>query len=91
LANLAVVTVVNMHEAKTRLSELVARAEAGEEIVIARSGTEAVRLVPVTGRPGPKRVGGDLAGRVALPTAEEWAESDQAVLELFDEILQDER
>jgi len=84
------VTVVNMHEAKTRLSELVARAEAGEEIVIARSGTEAVRLVPVRGRPGPKRVGGDLAGRVALPTDDEWAESDRAVLQLFDESLDEE-
>jgi len=91
LANLAVVAVVNMHEAKSRLSELVARAEAGEEIVIARSGAEAVRLVPVAGRPGPKRVGGDLAGRVALPTDEEWAESDRAVLELFDESLKDSR
>ena len=27
---------VNMHDAKTQLSDLVARAEAGEEIVIAR-------------------------------------------------------
>ena len=84
-------TVVNMHEAKTRLSELVARAEAGEEIVIARSGTEAVRLVPVAGRPSPKRVGGDLVGRMALPTGEEWVESDRVVLELFDESLNDER
>jgi prevent-host-death family protein len=36
-----------MHEAKTRLSQLVERAEAGEEIVIARNGKPAVRLVPV--------------------------------------------
>ena len=41
-----------MHEAKTTLSQLVERAEAGEEIIIARNGTPAVRLVPVvkTGR-----------------------------------------
>ncbi len=39
---------VGMHEAKTTLSALVARAEAGEDIVIARNGTPAVRLVPVT-------------------------------------------
>lgn len=38
---------VNMHEAKTQLSALVARAEAGEEIVIANAGTPRVRLVPV--------------------------------------------
>lgn len=36
---------VNMHEAKTRLSELVARVENGEEVVIARDGKPAVRLV----------------------------------------------
>ncbi|MBO0981764.1 type II toxin-antitoxin system Phd/YefM family antitoxin [Microbacterium sp. SD291] len=32
-------TTVNVQEAKTRLSELLRRVEAGEEIVIARSGT----------------------------------------------------
>jgi prevent-host-death family protein len=36
-----------MHEAKTKLSQLVERAEAGEDIVIARNGKPAVRLVPV--------------------------------------------
>lgn len=40
-----------MHEAKTRLSQLVERAEAGEEIVIARNGKPAVRLVPVEEEP----------------------------------------
>ena len=45
-------TIVNMHDAKTQLSDLVARAEAGEEIVIARRNKPAVRLVRVaaTGR-----------------------------------------
>ena len=38
---------VNMHDAKTQLSDLVARAEAGEEIFIARRNKPAVRLVPV--------------------------------------------
>jgi prevent-host-death family protein len=36
-----------MHEAKTNLSQLVARAEAGEDIVIARNGKPVARLVPV--------------------------------------------
>ena len=40
-------TEVGMHEAKTKLSQLVERAEAGEEIVIARNGTPVARLVPV--------------------------------------------
>jgi prevent-host-death family protein len=49
--------VVNVQEAKTRLSELLARAERGEEVVIARSGTPVARLVPVGGPP-PRRFGG---------------------------------
>ncbi len=39
--------IINMHDAKTRLSDLVARAQAGEVIVIARRNRPAVRLVPV--------------------------------------------
>ncbi len=38
---------VNIHDAKTRLSSLIARAEAGEEIIIARANKPVVRLVPV--------------------------------------------
>ena len=36
---------VNVHEAKTHLSRLLAEVEAGEEIVIARDGTPVARLV----------------------------------------------
>jgi prevent-host-death family protein len=36
-----------MHEAKTKLSQLVERAEAGEDIVIARNGKPVARLVPI--------------------------------------------
>ena len=38
---------IGMHEAKTQLSKLVERAQAGEDIVIARNGTPVVRLTPV--------------------------------------------
>jgi prevent-host-death family protein len=37
---------VGMHEAKSQLSKLVERAQAGEEIVITRRGEPAARLVP---------------------------------------------
>jgi prevent-host-death family protein len=57
--------VVNMHDAKTRLSELVAAAERGEEVVIARDGTPAVRLVPVAAEYAPVRLG-VLAGEIEL-------------------------
>ena len=39
--------IVNIHAAKTNLSKLIERAEAGEEVVIARNGKPAVRLTPV--------------------------------------------
>jgi prevent-host-death family protein len=38
---------VNIYDAKTRLSELVDRAESGEEIVIAKAGRPVARLVPL--------------------------------------------
>ena len=38
--------VINIHAAKTRLSRLVARAEKGERIVIARNGKPVAQLGP---------------------------------------------
>ena len=38
---------VNVHEAKTHLSELLDRALRGEEVIISRSGRPLVRLVPI--------------------------------------------
>lgn len=40
--------VANIHNAKTNLSKLIERAEAGEDVVIARNGKPAVRLTPLT-------------------------------------------
>lgn len=50
---------VNVHEAKTHLSRLLARVEAGEEIVISRGGVPVARLVPVARRPAPRALGMD--------------------------------
>ena len=50
---------INIAEAKAKLSELVARAEAGEEVIIARAGKPSVTLRPVevAERPGKRRLG----------------------------------
>ena len=40
-------TTVNMHEAKTTLSKLVARAQDGKETIIAIAGKPAARIVPL--------------------------------------------
>ena len=37
---------VNVGDAKAHLSQLIARAEAGEEVIIARDGVPAARIVP---------------------------------------------
>ena len=39
-------TVINVHAAKTHLSQLLERAHAGEEIIIAKAGKPYARLVP---------------------------------------------
>ena len=60
---------VNIHEAKTHLSRLVERVEAGEEIVIARGGRPVARLVPLGRRTRPRELG-SLRGKVWL--APDW-------------------
>jgi prevent-host-death family protein len=59
-------TQVGMHEAKTKLSKLVKRAEAGEDIVIARNGKPVARLVPVAGTNSLAALHGALRGRIHL-------------------------
>lgn len=48
---------VNIHEAKTSLSKLIERVEAGEEIIIARGGTPVAKLVALKPRRAPRRLG----------------------------------
>jgi prevent-host-death family protein len=49
---------VNIHEAKTHLSKLVERVQAGEEFVIAKAGRPAARLVPIDTASRPVKIGG---------------------------------
>ena len=50
---------VNIHEAKTHLSQLLSRAALGEEIIIAKAGKPIVRLVPVEEPPQDRILGQD--------------------------------
>lgn len=52
---------INIHEAKTHLSRLVERVQAGEEIIIAKAGRPAARLVPIEGAGKPVKIGGHKA------------------------------
>jgi prevent-host-death family protein len=59
---------VNIHEAKTHLSRLVARAAAGEPFVIAKAGKPMVRVVPFDSPLiGHERRLGFLAGQIRVP------------------------
>ncbi|MFN3879142.1 MAG: type II toxin-antitoxin system Phd/YefM family antitoxin [Brevundimonas sp.] len=59
-------TVVTVHHAKTHLSKLIAAAERGEEVVIARGDKPAVRIVPFEPAAKPDRKPGRLKGVVAM-------------------------
>lgn len=59
--------VYNVHAAKTKLSQLIEQACAGEEVVIARNNEPVVKLVPVQQRPKPQF--GSLKGQVVMHEA----------------------
>ncbi|HLZ64947.1 MAG TPA: type II toxin-antitoxin system Phd/YefM family antitoxin [Aliidongia sp.] len=58
-------TVVTIHNAKTHLSQLLARVEAGEEIILARGKEPIARIVPFQPR-AVKREFGALRGIVSV-------------------------
>ncbi|CAN7282995.1 type II toxin-antitoxin system Phd/YefM family antitoxin [Bosea sp. LjRoot237] len=78
-------TVVNVHEAKTNLSRLIEQALRGEEVVIARNGVPAVRLVQVEAetRTKPKRQGGFLKGQI-VEIDPDWWKPDDELADLFE-------
>lgn len=53
----------NVHEAKTRFSELLDRVQRGEEVVIAKAGKPCARLVPIY--PAGTREPGAFRGRIS--------------------------
>jgi len=55
------VTKVNTYEAKAKLSELLRRAQQGEDIVIAQAGVPIARLVPIRSESSQSRLGLDTA------------------------------
>ena len=58
-------TTVAIQAAEASLSQLVARAEAGEEIVLARGDEPVARIVPIQPKTG-KRQFGALKGKIAI-------------------------
>lgn len=56
---------VNIHQAKTQLSQLLRRVAEGEEVIIARSGKPIARLTPMES--APKRLLGLDEGLFVVP------------------------
>jgi prevent-host-death family protein len=73
---------VNVHAAKTHLSRLLEEVEAGEEIVLARSGRPVARLVPFKPAREP-RVPGAWRGRVRL--APDFDTTPESLIAAFEE------
>lgn len=73
-------TVVNMHEAKSSLSKLVAKAAEGEEVVIAKAGKPVAKLVKYDEKPKRREVG-FLKGKVKILPG--FDEMDEEIEKLF--------
>jgi len=76
--------IANISEAKTNLSQLIKRALAGDEVIIARANEPLVKLTPVTQDVSP-RVGGFWAGQVKF--IGDWDEADREIEAMFEESI----
>lgn len=73
---------VNVHEAKTHFSKLLALVKEGEEIIIAKAGKPVARLVPFAEQPH-KRIPGTAKGKIVVaPDFEE--PLPESIQELFE-------
>jgi prevent-host-death family protein len=78
---------VNTHYAKTNLSKLMAAAESGEEVIIARAGKPAVKLVVVTegAKRSRKAMLGAGVGKIWLADDFDSPATEKEVARLFEE------
>jgi prevent-host-death family protein len=58
---------VNIHEAKTHLSRLIAAAAEGEPFVISKAGKPLVKVVPIGAEPVDSRRTGFMRGQFSVP------------------------
>jgi prevent-host-death family protein len=75
--------IVNMLDAKSKLSRLVQAVESGEEkeIVIARNGKPAARLVPIAAKPDVSKRLGIAKGKFVVP--DDFDRDNDAIAKLF--------
>lgn len=76
---------VNVYEAKTHLSRILAEVEAGGEVVVARAGVPVARITAI--RPAPRRIPGELRGS---PGWEDFVYDPSLFAPLTDEQMREE-
>ncbi len=77
-------TVVNIHDAKTRLSKLLEQVQSGEDVVIAKAGTPVARLIPYVQAKRKIAPPGGMEGEIWIAN-----DFDAPVDELFDCLKQE--
>ncbi|MTF39357.1 type II toxin-antitoxin system Phd/YefM family antitoxin [Cyanobacterium aponinum] len=75
--------IVNIHQAKTQLSQLLSRVEKGEKIIIANRGKPVAFLTPYTDESlFHQRIPGRLKGQFTV--SENFYEPDEEIISLFE-------
>lgn len=74
--------VINIHQAKTQLSQLLVRVQQGEKIVIANRGKPVALLSAYHEPKGQKRIPGRLRNQFIVP--EDFNETDEDLIRLFE-------
>lgn len=78
---------VNTHEAKSRLSELIREAEAGSDVIVARNGRPVAKIIAWPPERG-QRVLGSWAGRIRI--LDDIVGSDEEINALFEQSALDD-
>lgn len=65
------VKIINIYEAKTHFSKLIARVMGGEEIIIGKAGKPIARLIPFSGKPTERKPGTAAQRIIMSPNFEE--------------------
>lgn len=74
--------VVNIHQAKTQLSQLLLRVQKGEKIIIANRGKPVAFLSPYSESQSNERIAGRLRGQFTIP--DDFNEPDEELISLFE-------
>lgn len=79
---------INVHEAKTKLSALIASVENGDEVILARAGKPVARIVPYVKKRGGMVLGMASHALLSIPGVEVLDAMDHEVEDMFYEVAE---